>query len=251
MHSLLHIENLQLSVNEKPILHNLNLDVAPGTVHVIMGPNGAGKSTLAAAIVGNPAFHIDSGRIFFQDECINELSVFERARKGIFLSFQSPEEIPGLKLEAFLRAAKEATTGKKVPALLFHKELLQTMESLNMKPEYADRNLNVGFSGGEKKKSEILQLVILKPKLAILDETDSGLDIDATKIVFEGVAKYRTPDMGILIITHHSKVLDYLKPDFVHVLVNGTLVKTGGLSLVEHIQKHGYTDVQEAYDSSK
>ena len=240
MEPLLHIENLHLSVNEKPILHNLNLTVNAGEIHVVMGPNGAGKSTLAAAIVGNPVFQVDQGSIFFEGELINDLPVFERARKGIFLSFQNPEEIPGLKVEEFLRASKEAVTGKKIPALTFHKELLRLMESLSINPEYADRSLNVGFSGGEKKKNEILQLAVLKPKLAILDETDSGLDIDATRIVFEGVAKLKTPDMGILIITHHSKVLDYLKPDYVHVLINGSLAKSGGIELVEHIQKHGY-----------
>jgi len=240
MKPLLHIENLHLSVNEKPILHNLHLTVNAGEIHVVMGPNGAGKSTLAAAIVGNPVFQIDQGSIFFEGNLINELPVFERARKGIFLSFQNPEEIPGLKVEEFLRASKEAVTGKKIPALTFHKELLRLMQSLNFNPEYADRSLNVGFSGGEKKKNEILQLAVLQPKLAILDETDSGLDIDATKTVFEGVAKLKTPEMGILIITHHSKVLDYLKPDHVHVLINGSLVKSGGIELVEHIQKHGY-----------
>jgi feS assembly ATPase sufC len=240
MKPLLHIENLHLSVNEKPILHNLNLTVNAGEIHVVMGPNGAGKSTLAAAIVGNPVFQVDQGSIFFEGELINDLPVFERARKGIFLSFQNPEEIPGLKVEEFLRASKEAVTGKKIPALTFHKELLRLMESLSINPEYADRSLNVGFSGGEKKKNEILQLAVLQPKLAILDETDSGLDIDATRIVFEGVAKLKTPDMGILIITHHSKVLDYLKPDHVHVLINGSLAKSGGIELVEHIQKHGY-----------
>ena len=240
MEPLLHIENLHLSVNEKPILHNLNLTVNAGEIHVVMGPNGAGKSTLAAAIVGNPVFQVDQGSIFFEGESINDLPVFERARKGIFLSFQNPEEIPGLKVEEFLRASKEAVTGKKIPALTFHKELLRLMESLSINPEYADRSLNVGFSGGEKKKNEILQLAVLQPKLAILDETDSGLDIDATRIVFEGVAKLKTPEMGILIITHHSKVLDYLKPDHVHVLINGSLAKSGGIELVEHIQKHGY-----------
>ena len=240
MKPLLHIENLHLSVNEKPILYNLNLTVNAGEIHVVMGPNGAGKSTLAAAIVGNPIFQVDQGSIFFEGELINDLPVFERARKGIFLSFQNPEEIPGLKVEEFLRASKEAVTGKKIPALTFHKELLRLMESLSINPEYADRSLNVGFSGGEKKKNEILQLAVLQPKLAILDETDSGLDIDATRIVFEGVAKLKTPDMGILIITHHSKVLDYLKPDHVHVLINGSLAKSGGIELVEHIQKYGY-----------
>lgn len=240
MKPLLHIENLHMSVNEKPILHNLSLTINAGEIHVVMGPNGAGKSTLAAAIVGNPIFQVDQGSIFFEETLINNLPVFERARKGIFLSFQNPEEIPGLKVEEFLRASKEAVTGKKIPALTFHKELLRLMESLSINPEYADRSLNVGFSGGEKKKNEILQLAVLQPKLAILDETDSGLDIDATGIVFEGVAKLKTPDMGILIITHHSKVLDYLKPDHVHILINGSLAKSGGIELVEHIQKHGY-----------
>ena len=245
MEPLLHIEDLHLSVNEKPILHHVNLTINAGEVHVVMGPNGAGKSTLAAAIVGNPVFHIDQGSIFFNGTLLNDLPVFERARKGIFLSFQNPEEVPGLKVEEFLRAAKEAVTGKKIPALTFHKELLRLMETLSINPEYADRSLNVGFSGGEKKKNEILQLAVLQPKLAILDETDSGLDIDATRIVFEGVAKLKTPDMGILIITHHSKVLDYLKPDYVHVLINGSLVKSGGIELVEHMQKHGYAGMEE------
>jgi len=245
MEPLLHIENLHLSVNEKPILHHVNLTINAGEVHVVMGPNGAGKSTLAAAIVGNPVFHIDQGSIFFNGTLLNDVPVFERARKGIFLSFQNPEEVPGLKVEEFLRAAKEAVTGKKIPVLTFHKELLRLMETLSINPEYADRSLNVGFSGGEKKKNEILQLAVLQPKLALLDETDSGLDIDATRIVFEGVAKLRTPDMGILIITHHSKVLDYLKPDYVHVLINGSLVKSGGIELVEHIQQHGYAGMEE------
>jgi len=240
MEPLLHIENLHLSVNEKTILHNLNLTVNAGEIHVVMGPNGAGKSTLAAAIVGNPVFQVNNGSIFFQGELLNNLPVFERARRGIFLSFQNPEEVPGLKVEEFLRAAKEAVTGKKIPALQFHKELLRMMETLSINPEYADRSLNVGFSGGEKKKNEILQLAVLQPQLAILDETDSGLDIDATKIVFEGVSKIKSAEMGILIITHHSKVLDYLKPDRVHVLINGSIVKSGGIELVEHIQEHGY-----------
>ena len=240
MEPLLHIENLHLSVNEKTILHNLNLTVNAGEIHVVMGPNGAGKSTLAAAIVGNPVFQVNNGSIFFQGELLNDLPVFERARRGIFLSFQNPEEVPGLKVEEFLRAAKEAVTGKKIPALQFHKELLRMMETLSINPEYADHSLNVGFSGGEKKKNEILQLAVLQPQLAILDETDSGLDIDATKIVFEGVSKIKSAEMGILIITHHSKVLDYLKPDRVHVLINGSIVKSGGIELVEHIQEHGY-----------
>ncbi|QOW61884.1 Fe-S cluster assembly ATPase SufC [Treponema pedis] len=242
---LLDIQNLQMSVGEKTILKDLNLSINKGEVHVVMGPNGAGKSTLAAAIVGNPKFNIDCGNIFFENENINEVPVFERARKGIFLSFQIPEEVPGLKIEEFLRASKEAVTGEKIPMLKFHKELTEKMKELKINSSYVNRSLNVGFSGGEKKKNEILQLAILNPKLAILDETDSGLDIDATKVVFEGVSKFRTPDMGILIITHHNKVLEYIKPDFVHVLVDGTIVKTGGFELVEYIEKHGYENIKE------
>ena len=243
---LLDIQGLQMSVDEKQILKNLNLSINKGEVHVVMGPNGAGKSTLAAAIVGNPRYTIDAVKIFFEGELINEVPVYERARKGIFLSFQIPEEVPGLKIEEFLRASKEAVTGEKTPAIKFHKLLSDTMKQLKINPAYANRSLNVGFSGGEKKKNEILQLAILNPKLAILDETDSGLDIDATKIVFEGVSKIRTPDMGILIITHHNKVLDYIKPDFVHILVDGTIVKTGRLELVEYIEKNGYENIKES-----
>lgn len=242
---LIDIQNLQMSVNEKVILKNLNLSMNKGEVHVVMGPNGAGKSTLAAAIVGNPKFTVDSGKIFFEEELINDIAVYERARKGIFLSFQIPEEVPGLKVEEFLRASKEAVTGEKIPMLKFHQVLVKKMNELKINPAYANRSLNVGFSGGEKKKNEILQLAILNPKLAILDETDSGLDIDATKTVFEGVSKIRTPEMGILIITHHNKVLEYLKPDFVHILVDGTIVKTGGMELVDYIEKYGYENIEE------
>ena len=242
---LLDIKELKISAGEKTIHNGLNLNINKGEVHVVMGPNGAGKSTLAAAIVGNPKFTINSGSIYFEDELINEVPVFERARKGIFLSFQIPEEVPGLKIEEFLRASKEAVTGVKTPMLKFHTELAATMKELRINPAYASRSLNVGFSGGEKKKNEILQLAILKPKLAILDETDSGLDIDATKIVFEGVSKIKTPEMGILIITHHNKVLDYIKPDVVHILVDGTIVKTGGIDLVQYIEKHGYENIKE------
>ncbi len=245
MNKLLDIQGLQMSVSEKTILKDLNLTINKGEVHVVMGPNGAGKSTLAAAIVGNPKFTADAGRIYFENELINDIPVYERARKGIFLSFQIPEEVPGLKIEEFLRASKEAVTGQKTTMLKFHKELTETMKELKINAAYASRSLNVGFSGGEKKKNEILQLAILKPKLAILDETDSGLDIDATKIVFEGVAKIKTPEMGILIITHHNKVLDYIKPDFVHILVDGTIVKTGGYDLVQYIEKHGYENIKD------
>ncbi len=242
---LLDIKNLHISADDKAILKGLDFTMKKGEVHVVMGPNGAGKSTLASAIVGNPSFNIDKGEIYFEDELINEEEAFERARRGIFLSFQSPEEIPGLKIAEFLRAAKEARTGTKIPMLKFHKELTQKMKELKIDPEYANRSLNVGFSGGEKKKNEILQLAILQPKLAILDETDSGLDVDATKIVFEGVSKIRTDEMGILIITHHNRVLEYIKPDFVHILLDGKIVKTGDIDLVRYIEKNGYENIEE------
>ena len=195
--------------------------------------------------MGHPKHELVDGEIILDGENINEDAVDERAKKGIFLSFQYPEEIPGLTVEDFLRTAKEAVTGEKQYLMQFHNELVEKMEKLHINPEYADRHLNVGFSGGEKKKNEILQMAVLEPKLAILDETDSGLDIDATKVVFEGVQKLKTKDTALLIITHYDKVLDYLKPDFVHILMNGKIVKTGGQELVESIEKDGYAKMKE------
>jgi len=195
--------------------------------------------------VGHPKHELVDGEIILDGENINEDAVDERAKKGIFLSFQYPEEIPGLTVEDFLRTAKEAVTGEKQYLMQFHNELVEKMEKLHINPEYADRHLNVGFSGGEKKKNEILQMAVLEPKLAILDETDSGLDIDATKIVFEGVQKLKTKDTALLIITHYDKVLEYMKPDFVHILMDGKIVKTGGQELVESIEKDGYAKMKK------
>ena len=243
--SLLELKNVKSEVEGKEILKGLNLTINKGEVHVIMGPNGAGKSTLASIFVGHPKHELVDGEIILDGENINEDAVDERAKKGIFLSFQYPEEIPGLTVEDFLRTAKEAVTGEKQYLMQFHNELVEKMEKLHINPEYADRHLNVGFSGGEKKKNEILQMAVLEPKLAILDETDSGLDIDATKVVFEGVQKLKTKDTALLIITHYDKVLDYLKPDFVHILMNGKIVKTGGQELVESIEKDGYAKMKE------
>lgn len=245
--SLLKIENLSVSTEDKKILKGVDININKGEVHVIMGPNGSGKSTLAAAIVGNPIFKVDNGKIFFKGKDLQNYTVDERAREGIFLSFQIPEEIPGLQLNEFLHTAKQAVTGEKIPLFRFHKKMLKEMEKLNMNPSYADRALNVGFSGGEKKKSEILQLAMLEPQLAILDETDSGLDVDSTKIVFEGVQKIKqdNKDMGVLIITHYSKVLDYLHADYVHVLIDGKIAKSGGYELVEHVDKYGYKQIIE------
>ncbi|MCP1224094.1 Fe-S cluster assembly ATPase SufC [Sebaldella sp. S0638] len=243
--SLLELKELKAKVEDKEILKGLNLNINKGEVHVIMGPNGAGKSTLASVLVGHPKYEISGGDIIFDGEEINDLGVDERAQKGMFLSFQYPEEIPGLTVEDFLRAAKEAVSGEKQYFMQFHQELVEKMEKLHIDPTYADRHLNVGFSGGEKKKNEILQMAVLEPKLAILDETDSGLDRDATKIVFEGVQKLKNDDNALLIITHYNKVLDYLKPDFVHILMDGKIVKSGGIELVEYIEKKGYQKMRE------
>lgn len=243
--SLLNLKNVKSEVEGKEILKGVDLTINKGEVHVIMGPNGAGKSTLASILVGHPKHEVVGGQILLEDEDITELEVDERAQKGIFLSFQYPEEIPGLTVEDFLRTVKEAVTGEKQYIMQFHNELVEKMEKLHINPEYAERHLNVGFSGGEKKKNEILQMAVLEPKLAILDETDSGLDIDATKIVFEGVQKLKTKDTALLIITHYDKVLEYLKPDFVHVLMDGKIVKSGGIEIVEAIEKDGYGKMRE------
>ena len=243
--SLLSLKGVKSEVEGKEILKGVDLTINKGEVHVIMGPNGAGKSTLASVLVGHPKHELVEGEIILDGENINELEVDERAKKGLFLSFQYPEEIPGLTVEDFLRTAKEAIAGEKQYMMQFHNELVYKMEKLHINPEYAERHLNVGFSGGEKKKNEILQMAVLEPKLAILDETDSGLDIDATKIVFEGVRTLKNDETAMLIITHYDKVLEYLQPDFVHILMDGKIVKTGGIELVEAIEKDGYAKMKE------
>lgn len=238
---LLKIENLRTQVEDKDILKGLDLTINTGEIHVIMGPNGAGKSTLANAIMGNPTYAVTEGRVFFEGEDITEEAVDERARRGIFMSFQSPLEIPGITVENFLRTAKATISGEPQKALAFRKLLKEKMDELGMDVSYASRYLNDGFSGGEKKKNEILQMAILDPKLAILDETDSGLDVDAVKIVSEGVGKFFRDDNAILVITHHNKILNNLKPDFVHILVDGKIVETGGSELVEEIERNGFS----------
>ncbi|GLC30981.1 Fe-S cluster assembly ATPase SufC [Clostridium omnivorum] len=237
---LLKIENLITEIEGKKILKGLNLEIGKGEVHAIMGPNGAGKSTLANTLMGHPKYQIVDGRIVLEGDIINELKADERAKKGMFLSFQYPEEIPGVTVENFLRTAKGAVTGQPVRIMAFKKLLKEKMELLEMKEEYASRYLNQGFSGGEKKKNEILQMAILEPKLAILDETDSGLDVDAIRIVAEGVNALRNSENSILIITHHNKILDYLQPDYVHILVDGKIVRTGDFSLAKEIEANGY-----------
>ncbi|WP_308547389.1 Fe-S cluster assembly ATPase SufC [uncultured Selenomonas sp.] len=241
--NLLDIKGLHAGVEGKEILKGLSLTVSKGEVHVILGPNGSGKSTLMNVIMGHPKYEVTAGSIAFEGEDITQLKTFERARKGLFLSFQTPEEIPGISVENMIRTAKQAVSGERVKLLPFRRKLKAMMEELKIKPEYADRYLNVGFSGGEKKRNEILQLLMLEPKLALLDETDSGLDVDAVQIVSEGVAKFHNEDNSCLIITHNTRILEKLTVDRVHVLMNGTIVEEGGAELIEEINRRGFTHI--------
>ncbi len=240
---LLEIKNLHAVVDGKEILKGLDMEILKGQVHVIMGPNGAGKSTLVNIIMGHPKYEITQGSIFFEGEDITELKTDERAKRGIFLSFQNPEEVPGISVESFLKGAKSAVTGKPLKIMAFKKELKEKMQELNMDESYASRYLNVGFSGGEKKKNEILQMMLLNPKLAILDETDSGLDVDAVKIVSSGVKNFKNDNNSILIITHNSKILEYLKADCVHVVQDGRIVRVGDSSLIDEINENGFANL--------
>ena len=248
---LLEIKNLHAGVEDKEILKGLNLSVNKGEVHVILGPNGSGKSTLMNVIMGHPKYQVTEGTMTFEGEDMTELKTFERARKGLFLSFQTPEEIPGITVENMIRTSKQTITGNKVKILPFRKDMKAQMQELKMKPEYAQRYMNVGFSGGEKKRNEILQLLMLQPKLALLDETDSGLDVDAVQIVSEGVAKFHTEENSCLIITHNTRILEKLKVDKVHVLMNGQIVEEGGAELIEDINSRGFTHIIEAQNEAK
>lgn len=239
--SLLEIQNLNVDIEKKHVLDGVSLSVNPGETHVLMGPNGAGKSTLGYTIMGNPRYSVSDGKIFFDGEDITELGTDKRAAKGIFLSFQNPLEVPGISLESFIRTALQQKTGERVKLFQFQKQLKETMKLLNMEESYASRDLNVGFSGGEKKKSEILQLLMLSPKLAILDETDSGLDVDAVRTVSRGIEEYQKRMNGaLIIITHSTKILESLHVDRTHVLVKGKIIKEGDGSLVEQINKNGF-----------
>lgn len=242
---LLDIKDIHVEVDGNEILKGLNLTVNKGEVHVIMGPNGAGKSTLVNVIMGHPKYKVTSGDIVFEEEKINDLKTDERAKKGIFLSFQTPEEVPGITVEGLLRSSKISITGKPIKLMAFKKELKEKLELLQFDESYASRYLNVGFSGGEKKKNEIIQMMMINPKLAILDETDSGLDVDAVKIVSKGVNNFKNENNAILIITHNSKILEELKPDFVHVVLNGRVVKTGDASLIDEINNSGFAEFKE------
>ena len=245
MEKLLEIKNIHTIAeddNNKKILKGLNLTVNKGEIHVIMGPNGSGKSTLANTIFASPRYIVTEGNIKLEGEDITSLPTNEIAKKGVFMSFQTPEEIPGVTLAQFLKTTKQSITGQKPNIFTFAKEVEKYMDELNMKQEYTSRDFNVGFSGGEKKKNEILQMLLLNPKLAILDETDSGLDVDAIKTVVKGINLYKNEDNAVIIITHSTKILKGLNIDKVHVLVNGQIVKTGDASLADEIDQNGYKD---------
>lgn len=242
--NLLKITGLHVSVGDKEILHGVDLTVNSDETHVLMGPNGTGKSTLGYAITGNPAYTVTEGDIVFGGESIVDMPVNERAKKGIFLSFQNPLEVPGVTLSSFIRSALEQKTKTRLRLWDFKKKLAETMKLLDMDESYSDRDLNVGFSGGEKKKAEILQMLMLEPKLAILDETDSGLDVDAVKTVSQGVKLYRERVHGsLLIITHSTRILEALTVDAAHVMENGVIVKNGGAELVDKINEKGFSAI--------
>ena len=245
MTSVLEIKDLHVSVETeqgtKQILRGVDLVIRQGEIHAVMGPNGSGKSTLAYTIAGHPRYTVDSGEILLDGEDVLEMSVDERARAGLFLAMQYPVEIPGVTNSNFLRTAKTAIDGEAPSIRTWVKDVKQAMEHLRMDSSFAERNVNEGFSGGEKKRNEILQLELLKPKFAVLDETDSGLDVDALKIVSEGVnrAKENT-GLGLLLITHYTRILRYIKPDFVHVFVNGKVAEQGGPELADRLEEEGY-----------
>lgn len=243
--STLEIRNLHVSViteqGNKQILNGIDLTVKSGEIHAIMGPNGSGKSTLAYSVAGHPKYEITKGEILLDGESVLEMSVDERARAGLFLAMQYPVEVPGVSVSNFLRTAKTAISGEAPKLRDWVGELKTAMGNLRMDSDFTERNVNEGFSGGEKKRHEILQLELLKPKIAILDETDSGLDVDALRIVSEGVNRaHANNDLGVLLITHYTRILNYIKPDFVHVFVNGKLAEQGGAELAARLENEGY-----------
>jgi len=250
----LEIKNLHVSIDGKEILKGVDLTVEQGEIHAIMGPNGTGKSTLAYTLMGHPNYTVTEGEVFFKGQNVLELEPDERSRLGIFLAFQYPVAIPGVTVANFLRTAINAgrrainPEDKGMPIPEFRKLLKEKMDLLRMDHNFAGRYLNDGFSGGEKKRAEILQMATLKPEIAILDETDSGLDIDALRVVAEGVNALMNKDMGVLVITHYQRLLNYIKPDYVHIMLDGRIVESGGPDLALHLEDQGYDWVREKYE---
>ncbi len=254
--SQIEIKNLHVSIEDKEILKGVDLTVEQGRIHAIMGPNGTGKSTLAYTLMGHPSYKVTEGEVIFKGQNVLELEPDERARLGIFLAFQYPVAIPGVTVANFLRSAINARRralnkeDKGMPIPEFRKMLKEKMDLLKMDHTFAGRYLNEGFSGGEKKRAEILQLAALKPEIAILDETDSGLDIDALRVVADGVNALAGPGLGVLVITHYQRLLNYIKPDLVHVMLDGRIVESGGPDLALHLEEHGYEWVREKYEET-
>lgn len=251
MGAALEIRNLHVSVEDKPILRGVNLTVQQGEVHALMGPNGSGKSTLANVLAGNPAYEVTAGEIVFNGVDLLEMEADARSRAGLFLAFQYPVSIPGVTLANFLRLAINARMkaadpdSKGISITDFRRLLRGKMDSIEMDHSFAGRYLNEGFSGGEKKRAEILQMAVLEPTIAILDETDSGLDIDALRVVSEGVNKLRGPELGVLVITHYQRILNYIKPEYVHVMYQGQIVESGGPEMALHLEEAGYDWIRE------
>ena len=246
----LEIQNLHVRIEEREILHGVDLKVSKGETHALMGPNGSGKSTLANTIMGNPNYEVTEGRIVFNGEDLTEADPDERARAGLFLAFQYPATIPGVSVANFLRLAVNARRDEPMKVKDFGKYMRENVDLLKIDPSFVSRYLNEGFSGGEKKRAEILQLAMLKPEIAVLDETDSGLDIDALRIVSDGVNALSGPGMGSLIITHYTRILNYVRPQFVHIMLDGRIVREGGPELADKLEEHGYDFIRKEVDDA-
>ena len=244
---MLKIEDLQVEIDGQEIVKGLNLEVGEGEIHAIMGPNGSGKSTLANVLMGHPRYEVTGGSITFQGEDIFELEPDERAKLGMFLAFQYPSEVPGVSVANFLRTAVNSVREEELSPMEMYRLLQEKMSIMQMDPKFAERYLNEGFSGGEKKRNEILQMLMLDPKLAIMDETDSGLDIDALQVVARGVNELRGPEFSAVIITHYQRILRYIEPDHVHVMLDGRLVTSGGKELAEELEEKGYDWVRQEF----
>jgi Fe-S cluster assembly ATP-binding protein len=241
----LEIRGLEASVEDKPILKGIDLVVRQGETHALMGPNGSGKSTLANVLMGRPGYTLTAGQVRFKGEDITKLTADKRAERGLFLAMQYPVEIPGVSVVNFLRTAYKNVKGQEINALAFRKHMKEKMDLLGVEDSMVQRYVNQGFSGGEKKKNEVLQLAVLEPEIAVLDETDSGLDIDSLKAVAQGIAQLIGPNLGVLLITHYQRILDYITPDFVHVMMDGRIVKSGGKELAHELEDTGYEGLRK------